>query len=161
MSERNNVILYFKHRDPLDLTFVENFLKNKNIEYTFFSYDKRYDETDYLTCLQNTKYCIWVDAHESQGFALQEVVSCDVPLLVWNVSSMNQEYGSNYNDLPATTTSYWETKCGEVFYNYMDLEDTYNKFICNIKNYKPREFILENLSVEVCENKLMEVVNNM
>jgi hypothetical protein len=74
---------------------------------------------------------------------------------------MNQEYCSNYNDLPATTTSYWDTKCGEVFYNYMDLEDTYNKFICNIENYKPREFILENLSVDVCENKLMEVVNNM
>ena len=161
LSDRNNVILYFKHRDPLDLTFVENFLKNKNIQYTIFSYDRRYDETDYLSCLQNAKYCIWVDAHESQGFALQEVLSCDVPLLVWSVSSMNQEYGSNYTDLPATTTSYWHAKCGEVFYNISELDDTYNKFICNIEKYKPREFIIENLSVEVCENKLIKLVNNM
>ena len=40
-------------------------------------------------------------------------------------------------------------------------EVTYNKFIENINNYKPREFILENLSFDVCENKLINLINNM
>jgi hypothetical protein len=161
VTEKNNIIVYFKHRDPRDLHFIEGFLKNKNISYSVFSYDRKYDENEYISCLQKSKFCIWVDAHESQGFALQEALSCNVPLLVWNVTSMNQEYGSTYQNLKATTTSYWDNKCGEVFYNINEFEITYNKFIENIDNYKPREFILENLSIEVCENKLINLINNM
>jgi len=161
ITEKNNVMLYFKHRNPTDLYFIESFLKYKNITYSVFSYDRKYDENEYISYLQNSKYCIWVDAHESQGFALQEALSCNVPLLVWNVTSMNQEYGSTYSNLPATTTSYWDNKCGETFYNINEFEVTYNKFIENINNYKPREFILENLSVDVCENKLIDFINNM
>lgn len=159
--ERTNVIVYFKHRNPKELYFIENFLKYKNINYSVFSYDKKYDENDYINYLQNSKYCIWIDAHESQGFALQEALSCNVPLLVWNITSMNQEYMSNYSNLPATTTSYWDNKCGELFYNIHEFEIIYNKFIENLNNYKPREFIIHNLSIEACENKLIEVINNM
>ena len=161
ITEKNKVMLYFKHRNPEELHFIENFLKCKNINYSVFSYDRRYDENEYISYLQNSKYCIWVDAHESQGFALQEALSCNVPLLVWNIISMNQEYRSNYTNLPATTTSYWDNKCGELFYNINEFEVTYNKFIENINNYKPREFILDNLSIEVCENKLINLINNM
>jgi hypothetical protein len=158
---RNNVFIYFKRRHPSELHYLENFLRSKNISYRIFSYVDRYNESDYLNYLQNSKYGIWLGAHESQGFALQEALSCNVPLLVWNVTSMNQEYGSTYSKLPATTTSYWDNKCGELFYNVNEFEVTYNKFIENINNYKPREFILENLSVDVCETKLIEFINNM
>lgn len=161
IEERSGIIIYFKHRNPSDLYFIENFLKSKNLYYTIFSYDQKYDENNYIKYLQNSKFCIWIDAHESQGFALQEALSCNVPLLVWNVTSMNQEYGSHYSDIIATTTSYWDDKCGELFYNSSDFEETYNKFIENINNYRPREFILENLSIEVCENKLIQLINNM
>lgn len=161
ITEKNRVIVYFKHRNPQDVHFIERFLKNKNIEYTLFSYNTRYDENNYIHCLQNSKFCIWVDAHESQGFALQEALSCNVPLLVWNITSMNQEYGSNYQNLPATTIPYWDERCGEVFYNVNELEEVYNKFIDNLEKYKPREYILENLSIDVCENKLIELINSM
>lgn len=159
--EKNKVMVYFKHRNPDELYFIEEFLQYKNIDYSIFSYGKRYDENEYINYLQDTKYCIWIDAHESQGFALQEALSCNVPLLVWNVTSMDQEYRSTYSYLPATTIPYWDNTCGEIFYNVYDFEETYNKFIENIESYKPREFILNNLSIEVCENKLIEFINNM
>lgn len=161
IGERNQIMVYFKNRKPSDLDLIIHFLKNKNLNYSIFSYDKRYVENDYIQYLQNSKFCIWIDAHESQGFALQEALSCDVPLLVWNITSMNQEYGQNHRDLKATTTSYWDNKCGELFYNIDEIEIVYNKFIQNIENYKPREFILENLSTDICENRFIEFINNM
>ena len=161
IQERNRVIVYFKHRNPTDLHKVEVFLKNKNIQYHLFSYENRYNENDYLECLQNAKYCLWIGAHESQGFALQEALSCDVPLLVWNITSMNQEYGQNYPNLQATGIPYWDSKCGEIFYNIDELENAYNNFIGNIEKYKPREFIVDNLSIEARENKLIEFITNM
>lgn len=158
---RQHVMVYFKHRDPKDLLIIENFLKQRYVSYTVFSYDNKYRETDYIHCLQQSKYCIWIDAHESQGFALQEALSCNVPLLVWNVTSMNQEYGSKYSNLAATTTSYWNDTCGEVFYDIAQFEPVYTKFINKLEQYKPREFIVENLSIDVCENRLIDVVNKI
>ena len=100
-----------------------------------------------------------MDAHESQGFALQESLSCNVPLLVWNIKSMNQEYGQNYDDIPATTIPYWDERCGEYFYKIEELEDKFNLFLSKIELYKPREYILDNLSFEVCEQKLLNILN--
>ena len=74
---------------------------------------------------------------------------------------MNQEYGCNYNNIPATTIPYWDNSCGEVFYKNDEIENAYNKFINNIENYKPREFILNTLSVEKCKNRMLEIIENI
>ena len=132
-----------------------------NINFRVFDYVNRYAEEEYLNYLKESKFGIWLTAHESQGFALEEALSCDVPLLVWNVTSLNQEYGSNYPNLPATTLSYWDEKCGEYFTDINDLHKTFNKFINNLHNYKPREFILENLSIKKCSEKFINIVNNI
>jgi len=161
IQERTKVFVYFKRRNPSELNYLLIFLQRKNIEIKVFNYISGYSEEVYLDYLQNSKYGIWLDAHESQGFALQEALSCDVPLLVWNVSSMNQEQNSSYNNIPATTIPYWNESCGEYFYNEEELENTYNLFISKLDTYKPREFILENLSVETCENKLINFIENM
>jgi len=160
LEKRDKVFIYFKHRNPSELQFIKKFLQSKNISYDFFSYDNHYSEEDYIRCLQNSKYVIWLDAHESQGFALQEALSCNVPLLVWNISSMNQEYGQNYSDIPATTIPYWDERCGEYFYNADELDKTFETFLSQLESYKPREYILENLSFEVCEKKLIYEINN-
>jgi glycosyltransferase involved in cell wall biosynthesis len=157
INERDNVFIYFKRRNPNELQKIKEFLDSKQISYKIFDYVKKYNEDEYLTYLQNSKYGIWLGAHESQGFALEEALSCNVPLLVWNVTLMSQEFGSNYNDYTATTIPYWDTRCGEFFTDYEKLEKTYNKFISKLHRYKPREFILENLSIEVC-NKLFDKI---
>jgi glycosyltransferase involved in cell wall biosynthesis len=140
---------------------MESFLKSKSIEYFVFSYDTKYNENTYIEYLKNSKYGIWVGRHESQGFALEEALSCDIPLLVWNVKSMNEEYRQNYEDIPATVIPYWNERCGEYFYNIQELEETFNKFISKIETYRPREYILENLSMELCEKKFIDIIENI
>jgi hypothetical protein len=161
IENRNKVFIYFKRRKPQELIAILNMLKNKNIEFKIFDYVSRYSEEDYITYLQNSKYGIWLDAHESQGFALEEALSCNVPLLVWSVTSMNQEEGMNYKDLPATTIPYWDERCGEYFYNTSELEETFNKFLSKIETYKPREYVLNNLSFDVCEEKFINLLNSV
>ena len=57
-----------------------------------FSYQKRYDENEFLNYIKTCKYGIVLDAHESQGFAIQEMLSCNLPLLVWGVTLRKQEF---------------------------------------------------------------------
>jgi hypothetical protein len=161
IQHRNRVFIYFKGRHPQELNFIENVLTANNIEYRVFSYRNRYVENEYIEYLQNSKYGIWLDAHESQGFALEEALSCNVPLLVWSVTSMNQEYGQNYDDIQATTISHWDERCGEVFYNVNEFGEKINNFLSKLDTYKPRDFILKNLSMNVCEQQLIKLIEEL
>jgi hypothetical protein len=161
ISERSRVFIYFKRRIPNELTLIFNFLKNHGYEPVIFDYVNRYNEDEYIEYLQNSKFGVWVDAHESQGFALEEALSCNVPLLVWNVTSLNQEYCSNYPDIPASTIPYWDDSCGEFFVNIEDLTCKYDKFIQNIEFYKPRQFILDNLSIKKCDEGFTELIKTI
>ena len=159
--ERKYVFIYYKSRHPTELEIIKRFLNSNSIEYIIFDYKKKYNENDYIQYLQNSIFGIWLGCHESQGFALEEALSCNVPLLVWSVKSMNQEYGYNYQYIPATSIPYWDERCGAVFYNADDLNDTFKTFISKLYSYKPREYIIENLSIDVCEQKFISLINNM
>jgi hypothetical protein len=158
INMREKVFIYFKSRQPLLLQIVEFYLREKRINYVLFNYDRKYNQNDYINCLKNSKYGIWVGRHESQGFALEEALSCDVPLLVWNVKSMSEEYKYNYMDISGTTIPYWDERCGEYFYNLSELEKTFNLFISKLETYKPRDYILDNLTMEKCEEKLIDII---
>lgn len=149
---KTKVLVYHKSRNPAELKQIIEFLKTKQIDYKLFSYKKRYKEGDYKNYLKECKYGIWIGGHESQGFALEEALASNVPLLVWNVKLRNQEWPpkreyvhikSNVSSIP-----YWNDSCGESFYSFHEIEDKYNKLITNLENYKPREFILNNLSID-------------
>jgi hypothetical protein len=163
ITKREKVFIYFKERDPNDLAFVENELAKRNISYKIFNYNTRYEEKDYIDYLHESKYGIWIGRHESQGFALQEALSSNVPLLVWDVRYMSQQHENMHidKDYPATSIPYWHEKCGEFFHDKSDFLKTYSIFLEKIGKYNPREFIVENLSVEACENRIIDFVENM
>jgi len=160
-KERNNVLVYVKRRKPEEIRFVVEFLRERNIPFKIFNYLLGYNEEEYLEYLKTCKFAIWLSAHESQGFALEETLSCDVPILVWNVRLLSQEYGSRYPDIPATTVPYWDERCGEVFCIEEEFESTFEKFINKLEDYKPREYVMENLSFEKCEERLLKVIRNI
>lgn len=153
IEHRTDVFLMFKQRKPEELKLIEHFLRSKNISVKTFRYGS-YKEHDYINFLKNCKYGIWLGRHESQGFALQEALSFDVPLLVWNVTNMRQQHGWNScPDVEGTTIPFWDKKCGLYFHNEDELENKFEEFIKNIYHFKPREFILDTVSVKQCSDK--------
>jgi len=160
ITDRTEVFIYFKCRKQSELEKVKNRLEQIGIKYRIFDYNVRYSEEEYLFFLQNAKYGICIGRHESQGFALEEALSCNVPLLIWNVSSMNQEEGSCYDNYYGTTIPYWDKRCGEYFYHECEFYTKLDLFLSNLETYKPREYVMENLSMDVCENRLIEIIEN-
>jgi hypothetical protein len=161
IGSRTKVFIYFKTRNPLELRYVEHFLSTQNVEYVVFNYNKKYSEQEYIDFLKQAKYGIWLGRHESQGFALEEALSCNVPLFVWDVKSMNQEYGYNYHDIPATVIPYWDERCGEFTYDMENFYEKFQKFLSKLETYQPRQYILENLSMDVCEKKFIDLLNSL
>lgn len=152
-NKKDNVFVYFKDRNPSDLDLVLNFLYNNGINHRVFSYNKRYDENEYREYLSTCKFGIWVGCHESQGFALQEALSSNVPLIVWNVTQRGQQHGSRHLSrykTPVTSVPYWDDRCGEMFYDWENFSDKFENFLKKVPEYSPRKFVIENVSTDAC-----------
>lgn len=160
--------IYFKHRNVKDLDLVVKLVSKLNLKYTVIKYGS-YDENNYIDILNSSKFGIWIDAHESQGFALQEALSTNTPLLVWNATDMFYEYVNNSQPyankknkykLLCSSAPYFDNNCG-VLLNNPSEDDLFN----NIKDmndiflhYNPRKYILDNLSPEVCMQRWLDLL---
>ena len=74
---------------------------------------------------------------------------------------MNKETNSNYHPIPCTSIPYWNQQCGEYFHHYHELASTFQTFQTKLeaKEYSPRQYIMDNLSVEKCAERFMVLIN--
>jgi len=148
---RTKVVVYYKLRPPKDLAVVVDLLSRRGIPHTMVMYGK-YRAEDYAALLDESKYMVVVDRHESQGYALQEAMARNVPLLVYDVTTMKEEYVGifpyqGYKEaLKATAVPYWDSRCGERTVEAAELNDKLTLLESRLDSYAPREFIEETLS---------------
>lgn len=157
---RTSVFVYYKTRHPKEKEIVSKAMRR--IPHYVFDYDAHYNEAEYRDVIGRSKYGIVLGRCESQGFAIEEALSSDTPLLVWSVKLMSEEYGSGYPDIAATTVPYWDASCGEVVYTASDFLERLPIFIENAENkkYSPRKFIVETLSVAALTPRFVDLIQN-
>lgn len=158
-------IFYSKNRSKEDEDYIESILISKNLSYEKFSYKTKYEEEDYIKGIDRCKFAIFLDSTESQGFAIEECLSKNVPVLVFGATSMfdeidsfgkqvYQEYLGRYK-LEGTTVPYWDERCGIVFTKKEEYVENLEKIMATYESFSPREYILENLSPKVCMERLL------
>jgi hypothetical protein len=151
-NEKTNIFVYFKQRNKKELEYVETFLKSKNFEYKVFHYG-HYKQDDYIEYLKKSKFGIWIGCHESQGFALQIALSRNIPLLVWDINESS--YGNKR--FFATSIPYWNNSCGEFYIDVSELENKFEVFMSKLQTYCPRQYIIDNLSINACRKKFEDI----
>uniref|UniRef100_A0A6C0D6R3 Glycosyl transferase family 1 domain-containing protein n=1 Tax=viral metagenome TaxID=1070528 RepID=A0A6C0D6R3_9ZZZZ len=162
--------VYFKSRSKQHLQYIENILVSLNYNYKVLTYGN-YKEEEYIDILNKSTFGIWLGAHESQGFALEECLSMNVPLIVCNVKSLNDEingegnhsymeYKDKYN-MNATSCPYFDERCGSILYDLNDLPNNVEMMKHNYMSYQPRNYILENLSPKVCYERIIRSFNEL
>jgi hypothetical protein len=165
-----DVLIYFKGRDNKILDKLQDIFSTCPISIHLIKCGT-YKESEYINFLNKSKLCLWVGRHESQGFAFQECMSMNVPILCYDVQTMYEESDSNCvgkfcyqeykgkKNLFATAASYWSPKCGEKTHNINEIPELIIKMLDSLDSYKPREFVLENLSSDACWNRLKNALN--
>lgn len=112
-------------------------------------------------------YGIWVGSQESQGFACQQALACDVPLLILDVRSMKEEYNHGqllYQDhaepLLATTVPYWSEKCGLRIYEPSEIIPALQAMETGIQEerFAPREFVAAELAWQQFHTRLLALM---
>ena len=92
-----------------------------------------------------SNFGIILDKSETQGIAVQELMSTNLPLFV--IDYQNNEY-IGLDSFEFSSVPYWSNKCGERIFDIKDFDVNMDLFIKNIQSYSPKEFIEENLSPE-------------
>ena len=158
--DKRIVTIYTKWRKENDIQYCKDLLKNKQIEYRTISYDKWYKEKDFLSILDISKYVIWIWKSESQGIALEEILSKKIPVIVWDIRkfwdriALNEFEKKYYMDWDidneyATSAEYFDETCWIRFYDKEDLEKNIEKMEDSWDSaYTPRKYIENNLSLE-------------
>ena len=157
-------LVYYKHRQHCELDTVLKTLEKKGFSYKRLHYGS-YNENDYLQLLQSTKFMVVLDAHESQGFALEEAMSCNVPLLVLDAISMYDEHPDGATctyqskkplPLRATSVPYWSDECGIRITSFLQLQNALERMMSNYSSFAPRRFIERELSPEKCMRNILD-----
>ena len=143
------VMVYYKNRSKEDLNAVISFLESKNIKYIIVEYGT-FNQDQFFDIISKSKTGILIDGTETQGIAIAEMMSCNLPLLVWDVKK-------TIDFFPPTSIPYFNQTCGEVIYDINDLESTYYNF--SKTTYEPREYILENCNYITQAKKILKILN--
>ena len=155
-EKKYDFLIYFKRRSNEDLNEVIKLLNNKNQSFQVIEYGS-YNEKQFIDSISSSRYGIILDNTESQGVAIEEMLSCNLPLLVWDVTHWTDR-GEEYK-VESTSVPYWDERCGVKFTDLTELEDSYLIFLEKIDTFVPREFALNNLSLEICSKKIITELN--
>lgn len=129
-------------------------LEKAGCSYQYIRYGQypRGRESSYHDMLGTSRAMLYLSENETQGFAYNEALSMNVPILAWNIGKWCDplRFSFGLDEVPATSVPYWDERCGLTFSKSDELPDVLGTFLENLnsKTYSPREFILENLTLE-------------
>jgi hypothetical protein len=171
-NDLNKVLIYFKQRDKSILESAKQILKNKNIEYEVIHYGF-YKEEEYKRALNESKLCIWIGCSESQGIALQEALATGMPMIVLDAQSLFDAVSENkkgyfdykvpksLENIKTSSAPYFDDRCGLKINSIDKLNDSIDYMFDNINVFSPREYIEENLSLEISSKKLVDIFSTI
>ena len=155
-------LVYFKDRPRNLLVDLIKVLNDKSISFVVIEYGK-YRESDYIELLHKCKFMLVCGRHESQGFALEEAMSVNIPLLLLDCKNVFEDQGtiSYFNkfrhlQLDATCVPYWSDQCGLKTTEIEEIPALLDEMMIKYSTFEPRQFILDNLSEEVCMKRILD-----
>lgn len=143
---------------------IRNFLHRNNYSFSEITYGK-YSIEDYKSQLRRAKAMIFLSAHESQGLAYQECLSSNVPVIAWDQGYWLDPVRYKYKrpTVRATSVPYFDERCGVKFTDINDFVTKFQPFFenCLMNNFKPRDFVLENLSIEKSTDQMLKIYESI
>jgi glycosyltransferase involved in cell wall biosynthesis len=144
---------------------IRDELKKRGLSFAEIRYGF-YEEEEFENQLQRCKAMIFLCEHETQGFAYLQTLACGVPILAWDRGGFWQDpefYPHRVKFEPVTSVPYWDERCGMKFRDAAEFPEKLGQFWERLDagGFKPRDYILENLSLEKCARDYVNIVNRL
>jgi len=150
-GDKKHLLIFNKGQEALSLE-ITRFLATQGVIFTTLRYGC-YDPEEYRTALSEAWGMVYLSASESQGLAVLEALSMDVPVLAWDPGKctyMSPELGQSFL-CPATSIPYFDLRCGERFAALPEWSSKFVVFREHLSGYHPRDYIL-NAHLDLASN---------
>jgi hypothetical protein len=154
-SNKNKVLIYLKNRniffDKCINYLIENSINFQIIEYGYFSQKK------YYQLLQESRVLIYFSLSESQGIAMQEAWSRNVPTLVYKQSF----WIYRKRKFRSSSSPYLNKNCGYFFKNFNEFIIKFNKLnrLNDYNRLNPRRWLNRNMNQNSSVKELLKIIN--
>jgi glycosyltransferase involved in cell wall biosynthesis len=140
---------------------VRNELKNRGLSFAEIRYGF-YKEEEFRQVLKRCTAMVFLCEHETQGIAYQQALSCGVPILAWDRGGFWRDpafYPHKVKFRPVSSVPYWDQRCGMKFKHAKDFPLAIEEFWAKVqaRGFAPRDYILENLTLEKCARDYMRI----
>jgi hypothetical protein len=123
-----------------------------------------YREEHFHMLLQQCRAMVFLCEHETQGIAYQQALASGIPLFAWDRGGFWQDpsfYPDKVRYAPVSSVPYWDERCGMKFEHAQSFASQLGTFWAMVEEdrFSPREYILENLTLEHCSQRYLDIVD--
>lgn len=121
---------------------------------------ERYDIENFKTALQRACFAVVISDEESQGIALAEMWSMDVPTICFDPHYYMWEWEGRLieRDGDISSCPYLSEATGMRFSNFEELGRLLDKLSVDRNRFSPRDWVMDNMSDEVCAKNFLDIV---
>lgn len=157
-NQEKSVLVYYKNGSPEFCLSVENILKKHNYKPLRIRYGA-YTHGQLKLALEKSLFAIFLTQSESQGIALAQAWSMNVPTLVWNPQGEVEYLEIKYKNI--SSSPYLNCKTGKMWKSLKELENLIVHRENILLEFSPREWVLENMSDEKSCELLINILNEL
>lgn len=152
VKKRQKIMVYIKENEHFN-SFIKKYGNYFDNNFIFVQYGK-YKPKEFKKILNSCKLAIWFSGTESQGIAMLEAWSMDVPTFVYKSKGVNI-FNKNYI---GDSAPYLNDKCGQYFENLEKLRNLIAGHSLDEYLYEPRRWTTKNLTIEIAIKELIEFI---
>ena len=144
-KESRNLLVYNKRQDDLCLKLLAVLKKYGEVNVVKYG---EYTSKEYRQTLNDAAFMVWLSQSESQGLALLEALSMNVPVLAWDPGQWkyySQELEKEFIYGNASSCPYFSSQCGLKFESSEEFESKLIEFMHKMKKlqFVPRNYVFE------------------
>lgn len=148
------------HRDTRVASVLERSLKalrSRGLTYRVVRYGQHHI-SEFRAGLNEARALLFLCEHETQGIAYQEALSSGVPVLAWDDGAPVDPniIAVAPPGLRVSSVPYFDERCGRAF-ALEELEVALDCFLKDLPKYRPRQYVLEQLSLERSGARYLEL----
>jgi len=146
-------LIYFKSKKTNHLNRIKNMLGAYKLNYKTLTYGQ-YNNTDIIKYANKCKFAIVLGSTETQGIAIMEIMSCNLPCFVLDPTKFK-----SYTK--ATSVPYFDKTCGIKSSFNKNFTKDFEQFLNLISLYNPRQYILNNHSMQISTKNLIKIIEGI